>query len=81
MRGPRSLQMRLALGIGLRNLINNALRHGQPGTPIRTTLSGGGRLTHRFERGSANAAGSGLGLAIVAKIAERIGSALPLASR
>ena len=38
------------------------------------------RLTHRFERGSANVAGSGLGLAIVAKIAERIGSALALAS-
>ncbi|MEW5424165.1 two-component sensor histidine kinase [Amorphus sp. 3PC139-8] len=86
-----------ALGIILRNLIDNALRHGQPGSPIRITLSGGGRLTvtnespvvppealnrltHRFERGSANVAGSGLGLAIVAKIAERIGSALALAS-
>lgn len=38
------------------------------------------RLTARFERANARTDGSGLGLAIVAAIAERIGSALVLAS-
>ncbi|ODS00264.1 histidine kinase [Methyloceanibacter methanicus] len=34
-----------ALEIILRNLIDNALRHGQPGTPVRITLSAAGHLT------------------------------------
>ncbi len=39
-----------------------------------------GRLTRRFERGTAMADGSGLGLAIVAGIADRISSQLILQS-
>lgn len=38
------------------------------------------RLTRRFERGSGSADGSGLGLAIVNAVAQRIGTALRLAS-
>jgi len=34
-----------ALGIILRNLTDNALRHGLPGTPVRLALSPDGRLT------------------------------------
>ena len=34
-----------ALGIVLRNLTDNALRHGRPGTPVRIALSPDGRLT------------------------------------
>jgi two-component system OmpR family sensor kinase len=39
-----------------------------------------GRLTRRFERGTAGTEGSGLGLAIAASIADRISSKLTLQS-
>lgn len=85
-----------AFAIALRNLVENALRHGDGG-PVEVTLSpdgrlcvanGGapvpgdalGRLTDRFERGSSDRAGSGLGLAIVAAIADRAGGRLTLVS-
>ncbi|TNF21386.1 MAG: HAMP domain-containing protein [Rhodobacteraceae bacterium] len=86
-----------AFSILCRNLVDNALRHGDPSAPVEVTLTAGGelvvandgpvlsretldRLTARFERRGDSRDGSGLGLAIVAAIAERIGSALVLAS-
>jgi two-component system, OmpR family, sensor kinase len=84
-----------AVAIVARNLIENALRHGQG--PVTVTLDKHGTLTvendcppipsadlaalsGRFVRGKDAGEGSGLGLAIVHTIAERIGSPLRLAS-
>jgi two-component system, OmpR family, sensor kinase len=84
-----------AVAILARNLVENALRHGQG--PVAVTLDKHGTLTVendcppispadlatlsvRFVRGTNAGEGSGLGLAIVHTIAERIGSALRLAS-
>jgi two-component system, OmpR family, sensor kinase len=84
-----------AVAILARNLIENALRHGQG--PVTVTLDMQGTLTvendcppisaadlatlsGRFVRGANTGEGSGLGLAIVHTIAERIGSPLRLAS-
>ncbi len=84
-----------AVAILARNLIENALRHGQG--PVTVTLDPQGTLTvendcpaispsdlsalsGRFVRGKDAGAGSGLGLAIVRTIAERIGSPLRLSS-
>jgi two-component system OmpR family sensor kinase len=86
-----------ALAIVARNLIDNALRHGDPDRPVAVTLTPDGilrvvndgpqirpeilaSLTDRFTRVGGSTEGSGLGLAIVAKVAERIGSRLVLAS-
>lgn len=81
-----------AFAIVVRNLVDNALRHGAQTAPVEVTLTDGGlrvandgpvlspetldRLTDRFARAGARAEGSGLGLAIVAAIAERSGGAL-----
>lgn len=84
-----------AVAIIARNLIENALRHGQG--PVAVVLDKKGELTvendcppispadlaalsGRFVRGTNAGEGSGLGLAIVHTIAERIGSPLRLAS-
>lgn len=84
-----------AVAIIARNLIENALRHGQG--PVTVTLDPQGTLTvendcppvppadlaaisGRFVRGKDAGDGSGLGLAIVRTIAERIGSPLRLTS-
>lgn len=86
-----------AFAILARNLIENALKHGDSRQPIKISLdvdalfsvSNRGaivprevldRLTHRFERGSAETEGSGLGLAIAATIAAGVGSRLDLLS-
>ena len=85
-----------AVAIISRNLIENALRHGDAG-PVRVTLDLDGTLcvvnegppvppadlaalSGRFVRGKDAGAGSGLGLAIVHTIAERIGTSLRLTS-
>lgn len=85
-----------AVAIICRNLIENALRHGDAG-PVRVTLDLDGTLcvandcppvpaddlaalSGRFVRGKDAGAGSGLGLAIVHTIAERIGTPLRLTS-
>jgi two-component system OmpR family sensor kinase len=84
-----------AVAILARNLIENALRHGQG--PVAVTLDGQGTLcvendcppippaelaalSDRFVRGKDAGDGSGLGLAIVHTIAERIGAPLRLTS-
>jgi len=85
-----------ALAILARNLIENALRHGDGGVVTvqleedgSLTVENGGTaiaaeelagLDCRFVRGSSAADGSGLGLAIVQTIAGRIGSRLQLHS-
>ncbi|MBZ9749210.1 sensor histidine kinase N-terminal domain-containing protein [Mesorhizobium sp. CO1-1-7] len=84
-----------ALAIILRNLIENALRHGAEGgeVVIRITddarlsvinqgpvASAPGGLVKRFERGGTRAEGSGLGLAIVTKILQQIDATLVLTS-
>ena len=77
-----------------RNLVENALRHGEgvvdvflqegllvvanDAPPIPPEVLA--RLTDRFERADATGDGSGLGLAIVAAIAERTGGRLELRS-
>lgn len=85
-----------AVAIVARNLIENALRHGQAGA-VQVRLDAGGiltvdndspvippeqlaLLTDRFVRGASGGDGSGLGLAIVQTIAGRIGSDLRLLS-
>lgn len=85
-----------ALAILARNLIENALRHGDGGA-VTVQLQADGLLSvenggpaiaaedlagldRRFVRGSTTAEGSGLGLAIVQTIAGRIGSRLQLLS-
>lgn len=85
-----------AFGIVLRNLVENALRHGTPGAPVGIALSGSGALTvdsagpeippavlaQLTERFTRASArdGSGLGLSIVAAIAKRSGARLSLTS-
>ena len=85
-----------AVAIVARNLIENALRHGDGGT-VHLRLDPDGllsvendspaippqqlsHLTDRFVRGPSTAEGSGLGLAIVQTIAGRIGTRLVLQS-
>ena len=85
-----------AIAIVARNLIENALRHGDGG-PIRVALTADGwlhvendgpavaeqtlaALSGRFVRGESASSGSGLGLAIVRTIAERSGARLFLVS-
>lgn len=85
-----------AFGIVLRNLVENALRHGMPGAPVGIALSGSGALNvdsagpeippavlaQLTERFTRASArdGSGLGLSIVAAIAKRSGARLSLTS-
>lgn len=85
-----------AFAILARNLIENAMRHGDPEQPIRITLAPGlfevcnhgpalpaermAELTRPFERGPTQAEGSGLGLTIVAAICRGAGLGLELAS-
>ena len=85
-----------AFGIMARNLIENAIRHGDPALPVRVSLrddrlevaNGGAaiapevleRLTRPFERGATPAEGSGLGLAIVNAICRGAGFRLALQS-
>ena len=85
-----------AIAIALRNLIENALRHGTEGR-ARVTLQADGwllvdnpcpplpadilvGLTTRFARASLASIGAGLGLSIVRTIAGRAGAALVLTS-
>lgn len=85
-----------AVAIVVRNLVENALRHGAGGA-VCVTLDAAGTLTvdnagpvvpegrlasltDRFVRGDGGGDGSGLGLAIVNTIAGRIGSRLSLQS-
>ncbi len=84
------------VAIVARNLIENALRHGDGG-PVQVVLAPDGvlsfenhcatvppevlaELSGRFVRGDTEGSGSGLGLAIVETIAERIGAPLRLTS-
>ena len=85
-----------ALGIALRNLIDNALRHGGPAAKVHVIAARGllvvqddgpgvpalllPLLGQRFERGAGSAEGSGLGLAIVEAIARASGARLRLQS-
>jgi two-component system OmpR family sensor kinase len=85
-----------ALGIAVRNLIDNALKHAGPEASvvvqvrpdeISVTDDGPGApgtdlaaLTRPFERGSTLARGSGLGLSLVQTIARQSGAELLLAS-
>jgi two-component system OmpR family sensor kinase len=85
-----------AVAIVARNLIENALRHGQAG-PVQVRLGTDATLTvdndspvippqqlasltGRFVRGASGGDGSGLGLAIVQTIAGRVGSDLHIRS-
>lgn len=85
-----------AFAILARNLIENALRHGDPDEEVSVVLEPGGlqvsnggpavpadrleALTRPFERGPTQAQGSGLGLAIAAAICRGAGLTLTLAS-
>lgn len=85
-----------AFAVLARNLVENAVRHGDPDESVRIRLAAdrfevtnGGpavpadrlsALTRPFERGPTRAAGSGLGLAIAAAICEGAGLRLDLAS-
>lgn len=85
-----------AFSILLRNLLENALLHGERGgtlevtvLPDRLTVANDGpvvaperlsKLTRRFERGGAEVEGTGLGLAIVERIAGQLGGRLDLVS-
>jgi two-component system OmpR family sensor kinase len=85
-----------ALGIVVRNLIENADKHGSAGGTIEVTIGDNSLdisslgpvvsperlrlLARRFERGEATADGSGLGLAIVDTILHQVGAALELHS-
>jgi two-component system OmpR family sensor kinase len=85
-----------AFAIVLRNLLDNALRHGDGGSvelhlepEQRIRIVNGGEivpsvqlshLTDRFARGKTTAAGSGLGLSIVRTILDQIGYRLELKS-
>ncbi|WP_137932405.1 ATP-binding protein [Mesorhizobium comanense] len=83
-----------ALAIVLRNLIENALRHGAEGAEVilRTdesslsvindgpAVAAPSELVKRFERGATRVSGSGLGLAIVSRILQQIGATLALNS-
>jgi two-component system OmpR family sensor kinase len=85
-----------AFAVLARNLVENALKHGDPDAPVAIRLSSEGfevanrgvpvaaadlaRLTRRFERGATSAEGSGLGLAIVAAVCRGAGMGLDFAS-
>ena len=85
-----------AFAILARNLIENALKHGEPESPVRIRLEGDvfevvnhgavvpvdrlSVLVRPFERGPTRADGSGLGLAIAAAICHGAGGDLELAS-
>lgn len=85
-----------ALGIALRNLIDNALKHGGAATNVRVQVGPGfvsvvddgpgvppetlPTLTKPFERGTSAAEGSGLGLAMVQTIARQSNATLELRS-
>jgi two-component system, OmpR family, sensor kinase len=85
-----------ALGIALRNLIDNALKHAGPGAHVHVrvgadrvgiTDDGPGvsaeelaRLARPFERGNAVSDGSGLGLAMADTVARQTGARLVLRS-
>ncbi|MER9949434.1 ATP-binding protein [Mesorhizobium sp. M0047] len=84
-----------ALAIVLRNLIENALRHGTEGGAVVVHIDEDARLSvvsqgpvvsapagliRRFERGATGAEGSGLGLAIVNRILQQIDASLALNS-
>ena len=104
--GPDRLRLRVAplvsdldpdaFAILARNLIENALLHGDAAAPVEIALEPGGlrvvnagvpvapevlaRLGTRFQRGATSAGGSGLGLAIAASIARGAGWRLELHS-
>lgn len=81
-----------ALGIALRNLIDNALKHGDSAAKVRICVGPGrlavqdngpgippdqvARLAKPFERGSTVAEGSGLGLTMVQTVARQSGANL-----
>ena len=85
-----------ALAIVLRNLIENALIHGQPDTPVTVSIRDEGTITIKNAgpvvppaelralterfKRGATTTGSGLGLAIAAMLIQRMGAALELAS-
>jgi two-component system OmpR family sensor kinase len=85
-----------ALGIVLRNLIDNAVNHSAPDTRVKITVSRTAiairndapvvapdmleHLRDRFVRGATAVSGSGLGLAIVDAILEQTGGRLTLGS-
>lgn len=85
-----------ALGIALRNLVDNALKHGGPQATVviavgadSLSVSDDGPgvpaaslagLVRKFERGSGSAEGCGLGLAMVDTIARQSGARLLLQS-
>ncbi len=85
-----------AFAVLARNLIENAVKHGDPDRPITVRLADGlfevsnhceivsadqlARLTRPFERGQTAAEGSGLGLAIAAAICRGTGLSLELSS-
>ena len=84
-----------ALAIVLRNLIENALRHGAEGGEVVVRVGEDARLSvinqgpvvpapesliKRFERGATRAEGAGLGLAIVNKILQQVDATLVLNS-
>jgi two-component system OmpR family sensor kinase len=85
-----------AFAILARNLVENAVKHGSPDTPVTVRLDDGAfvvsnrgaivpadrlaLLTRPFERGPTRSDGSGLGLAIAAAICRGAGLGLELAS-
>ncbi|MDP2779106.1 HAMP domain-containing sensor histidine kinase [Devosia sp.] len=85
-----------AFAIALRNLIENALKHGAPTHPVHILYDNGtvrvrnagklveaaelSRLGQPFMRGATTADGSGLGLSIARSIIEQAGGALSLHS-
>ncbi|MFG1342339.1 sensor histidine kinase [Xanthobacter autotrophicus] len=85
-----------AFAILARNLIENALKHGEPETPVEVQLDDGrfevanhgpvvpadllAGLLRPFQRGPTGAEGSGLGLAIAAAICRGAGLTLDLTS-
>lgn len=94
--GPQSDLDPDVFAILARNLIENAIKHGDPDRPITVKLTDRqfevsnhgevvpadqlARLTRPFERGQTLAEGSGLGLAIAAAICRGAGLALELTS-
>jgi two-component system OmpR family sensor kinase len=97
--GAESLKVAVnidALGIVLRNLVDNAISHSPAESKVEIEVSGAmitvrnespvipadavERLRARFERGATTAPGSGLGLAIVDTILRQVGGELRLNS-